>query len=231
MTTADAALARLVQGFDRFRAAYFETDRTLFDQLVREGQRPAVMVIGCSDSRADPQMITDTGPGELFVIRNVAALVPPYMPDGRLAGVSSAIEFGVKGLGVAHIVVLGHAMCGGVRSLMEYGDADPRFEFMGRWVGLLAEAREEVCAIVTEAEPALVARQAERASVLVSLRNLTTYPWIAEAVAAGRLALHAWYFDFTWGVLLAAEGPRGPFRQIGADGTAPAPAIPRHSQA
>lgn len=223
MTTPDAALARLVQGFERFRAAYFETDHSLFDQLVWEGQRPKVMVVGCCDSRADPQMITDSGPGDLFVIRNVAALVPPYMPDGRLAGVSSALEFGVKGLEVGHIVVLGHAMCGGVRSLMEFGDADPRFEFMGRWVGLLAEAREEVRSLVTEAEPALLARYAERAAVLVSLRNLITYPWIAERVAAGALALHGWYFDFTWGVLMAAESPYGPFRQIDSS-QLPAPA-------
>jgi carbonic anhydrase len=225
VTTPDAALARLVHGFDRFRAAYFETDHTLFDSLVWDGQKPQVMVIGCSDSRADPTMITDAGPGDLFVVRNVAALVPPYMPDGRLAGVSSAIEFGVKGLGVAHIVVLGHAMCGGVRSLMEHGDADPRFEFMGRWVGLLAEARDEVRTLVTEAEPALLARHAERAAALVSLRNLTTYPWIADAVRAGGLALHAWYFDFTWGVLLAADGPRGPFRQIEPGSGTPAAAI------
>jgi carbonic anhydrase len=216
VTTPDAALARLVHGFDRFRAAYFETDHSLFDQLVWEGQRPKVMVVGCCDSRADPQMITDSGPGDLFVIRNVAALVPPYLADGRLAGVSAALEFGVKGLEVGHIVVLGHAMCGGVRSLMEFGDSDPRFEFIGRWVGLLAEAREEVRTLVTEAEPALLARYAERASVLVSLRNLTTYPWIAERVEAGTLALHGWYFDFTWGVLMAAETPHGPFRQIDA---------------
>ncbi|WP_144183611.1 carbonic anhydrase [Elioraea rosea] len=225
MTTPGAALARLVEGFDRFRAAYFETDHTLFDQLVWEGQKPQIMVVGCSDSRADPTMITDAGPGDVFVIRNVAALVPPYMPDGRLAGVSSALEFGVKGLAVSHIVVLGHAMCGGVRSLMEYGDADPRFEFMGRWVGLLAEAREEVRMLVTEAEPALLARYAERASVLVSLRNLMTYPWVADRVRDGTLALHGWYFDFTWGVLMAAEGPRGPFRQLESTDRTPEPAI------
>jgi carbonic anhydrase len=224
VTTPDAALARLVQGFERFHAAYFETDHSLFDQLVREGQRPKVMVVGCCDSRASPQMITDSAPGDLFVIRNVAALVPPYMPDGRPAGVSSALEFGVKGLEVGHIVVLGHAMCGGVRSLMEYGDADPRFEFVGRWVGLLAEAREEVKSLVTQAEPALLARHAEKASVLVSLRNLMTYPWIVEQVSAGRLALHGWYFDFTLGVLMAAETPRGPFRQIDT-AALPSPAV------
>lgn len=221
---ADAALARLAEGFERFRAAYFETDRALYDELVWEGQNPRVMLVGCCDSRADPQMITDAGPGEIFTIRNVAALVPPYMPDGRLAGVSSALEFGVKGLEVAHIVVLGHAMCGGVRSLMEYGDADPRFEFMGRWVGLLRDARAEVEALVSEADAATRARHAEREAVLVSLRNLLTYPWIGERVSTGRLALHGWYFDFVWGVLLQAAGPRGPFEQI-RPGIAPVPAL------
>ena len=221
---ADAALARLAQGFERFRAAYFETDRTLYDELVWEGQNPRVLVVGCSDSRADPQMITDAGPGEIFTIRNVAALVPPYMPDGRLAGVSSALEFGVKGLEVAHIVVMGHAMCGGIRSLMEYGDADPRFEFIGRWVGLLRAARDEVEALATEADAATRAHYAERAAVLVSLRNLLSYPWIAERVANGRLSLHGWFFDFVWGVLLQASGPHGPFEQI-APGTAPVAAI------
>lgn len=224
MTAPDDALARLVQGFERFHAAYFETDHALFDRLVEEGQHPQVMVVGCCDSRASPQLVTDAAPGDLFVIRNVAALVPPYMPDGRLAGVSSALEYGVKALEVAHIVVLGHALCGGVRSLLEHGDVDPRFEFVGRWVGLLAEAREEVQSLVTEADPALIARQAEKAAVLVSLRNLLTYPWIADRVQAGRLALHGWYFDFVWGVLMAAEGPHGPFRQIDA-AALPRPAI------
>lgn len=218
------ALARLVQGFDRFHAAWFETSHSLYDELVWRGQQPRVMVVGCCDSRADPAMITDAAPGDLFVVRNVAALVPPYMPDGRLAGVSSAIEFGVKALGVAHIVVLGHAMCGGVRSLMEYEDCDPRFEFVGQWVGLLREARAEVLALVTEADAALQLRAAERASLLVSVRNLMTYPWIAQAVATGELCLHGWYFDFAWGVLMAAEGPRGPFRQV-EPGCLPPPAI------
>lgn len=211
---ADAAVARLAEGFERFRAAYFETDRTLYDELVREGQNPRVMVVGCSDSRADPQMITNAGPGEIFTIRNVAALVPPYRPESVVAGVSSALEFGVKGLEVAHIVVLGHAMCGGIRSLMDYGDADPRFEFMSRWVAQLKPARDAVEALVSEADSEARTRQAERAGVLVSLSNLLTYPWIAERVAAGRISLHGWFFDFVWGVLLQAKGPEGPFEQI-----------------
>ncbi len=221
---ADAALARLAQGFERFRAAYFDADRALYDELVWEGQNPRVMVIGCSDSRADPQMITDAPPGEIFTVRNVAALVPPYMPDTRLAGVSSALEFGVKGLEVAHIVVLGHAMCGGIRSLMEYGDADPRFEFISRWVAQLKPARDAVEALGIDTDAVARTRKAERLGVLVSLANLMTYPWIAERVAAGRMSLHAWFFDFVWGVLLQAIGPDGPFEQI-QPGIAPIAAI------
>ena len=128
---ADATLARLAEGFERFRSTWFEADRAVYDELVWQGQTPRVLVVGCSDSRADPQLITGARPGEIFTIRNVAALVPPYRPESVLAGVSSALEFGVKGLEVAHIVVMGHAMCGGIRSLMGHGD-DERIE--PRWV-------------------------------------------------------------------------------------------------
>lgn len=225
---ADATLARLAEGFERFRSTWFEADRAVYDELVWQGQTPRVLVVGCSDSRADPQLITGARPGEIFTIRNVAALVPPYRPESVLAGVSSALEFGVKGLEVAHVVVMGHAMCGGIRSLMEHGDDDPRFEFVSRWVAQLRPAREEVEAMIGESDPASRARHAERAGVLVSLRNLMTYPWIAERVEAGQLSLHAWFFDFVWGVLLQASGPRGPFEQI-QPGVAPVPAISRRS--
>mgnify|MGYP001022092832 CR=1 FL=1 len=164
---ADATLARLAEGFERFRSTWFEADRAVYDELVWQGQTPRVLVVGCSDSRADPQLITGARPGEIFTIRNVAALVPPYRPESVLAGVSSALEFGVKGLEVAHIVVMGHAMCGGIRSLMEHGDDDPRFEFVSRWVAQLRPAREEVEAMIGESDPASRARHAERAKYAV----------------------------------------------------------------
>ena len=220
------ALHRLVAGFGRFRRSHFEADPELYDRLL-EGQRPEVMVIACSDSRTDPAIICGARPGELFVVRNVAALVPPHEPDGRPHGTASAIEFGVVALGVRHVVVLGHSFCAGVRCLLEHdhdtqGEAR-RFDYVSDWVGIAREVREEMDGLVTEAERLLVARRAEQAAVLASLRHLAGYPFVAERVASGRLALHGWYFHFGWGVLQAAVGPHGPFRQV--DGAAPPPAI------
>jgi carbonic anhydrase len=215
------ALGRLVAGFERFRHQHFEDSHDLYDQLL-EGQSPEVMVIACSDSRTDPAIICGAQPGELFVLRNVAALVPPHAPDGRPHGTAAAIEFGVEALGVRHIVVLGHSFCAGVRCLLDH--SAHRFAYVADWMDVAREVRDEMDGLVTEAERTLVARRAEQAAVLASLRHLAGYPFIAERVAAGRLSLHGWYFHFGWGVLQAAEGPRGPFRQVEPDHP-PAPAI------
>jgi carbonic anhydrase len=228
-TTADAggALRRLVDGFDRFRGAHFENDHALYDSLL-EGQRPEVMVIACSDSRTDPAIICGARPGELFVVRNVAALVPAPTADGAPHGTAAAIEFGVKALGVREIVVLGHSFCAGVRCMLDHDHGAQRFDYVSDWVEIAREVREEMDGLVTEAERVLVARRAEQASVLTSLRHLAAYPFVAERVAAGTLALHGWYFHFGWGVLQAAEGPKGPFRQLDA-GETPQPAIRREA--
>lgn len=218
------ALDRLVAGFGRFRHSHFEADPDLYDRLL-EGQRPEVMVIACSDSRTDPAIICGAHPGELFVVRNVAALVPPPAEDHQPHGTAAAIEFGVVALGVRHIVVLGHSFCAGVRCLLEHDHGAQRFDYVSDWVGIGREVRDEMDGLVTEAERTLIARRAEQAAVLSSLRHLAQYRFVAERVAAGQLALHGWYFHFGWGVLQAAEGPRGPFRQV--DGAAPAPAIGR----
>jgi carbonic anhydrase len=220
---ASGALARLLTGFERFRQQHFDTDHDIYDSLL-DGQRPEVMVVACSDSRTDPAIICGALPGDLFVVRNVAALVPPPVADGHPHGTASAIEFGVKALGVRHIVVLGHSFCAGVRCLLEHDHGSRPFDYVSDWVEVAREVREEMDGLVTEAERALVARLAEQAAVLTSLRHLAAYPFIAERVAAGILALHGWYFHFGWGVLQAAAGPRGPFRQV--DAAAPlAPAI------
>jgi carbonic anhydrase len=217
------ALRRLVDGFDRFRGQHFEQDHDLYDALLDQ-QRPEVMVIACSDSRTDPAIIYGARPGELFVIRNVAALVPEYEPDHRPRGTSAAIEFGVKALGVRHVIVLGHSFCAGVRCLLEHDHGGERFEFVSDWVAIAREVRDEMDGLVADAERAVIARRAEQATVLASLRHLATYPFVAEAVLAGRLALHGWYFHFGWGLLQAAESPDGPFRQVDG-GVAPAPAL------
>ncbi|WP_372623114.1 carbonic anhydrase [Falsiroseomonas sp.] len=217
------ALRRLVDGFDRFRGQHFEQDHDLYDALL-DGQRPEVMIIACSDSRTDPAIIYGAKPGELFVVRNVAALVPFYEPDHRPRGTSAAIEFGVKALGVRHIIVLGHSFCAGVRCLLEHDHGGERFEFVSDWVNIAREVRDEMDGLVTDAERAVIARRAEQATVLASLRHLATYPFVAEGVREGRLALHGWYFHFGWGLLQAAETPDGPFRQVDG-GAPPAPAL------
>lgn len=223
------ALGRLVEGFDRFRGAHFENDHALYDSLL-DGQRPEVMVIACSDSRTDPAIICGAQPGDLFVVRNVAALVPPPTEDGAPHGTAAAIEFGVKALGVRDVVVLGHSFCAGVRCMLDHDHGTQRFDYVSDWVNIAHEVRAEMDGLVTEADRVLVARRAEQASVLTSLRHLAAYPFVAERVAAGTLALHGWYFHFGWGVLQASEGPEGPFRQLDA-GAPPPPAIGRGAAA
>jgi carbonic anhydrase len=215
------ALRRLVEGFDRFRDQHFEQDHALFDALI-EGQRPEVMILACSDSRTDPAIIYGARPGELFVVRNVAALVPAYEADRRPHGTAAAIEFGIEALGVRHVIVLGHSFCAGVRCLLEHDHGGRRFEFVSDWVEVAREVRDEMDGLVTEADRDVVARRAEQASVLCSLRHLATYPFVADRLRDGRLALHGWYFHFGWGLLQAAETVDGPFRQV--DGAAPPPA-------
>lgn len=219
----DRALQRLVDGFGRFRTQHFDEDHHLYDELM-QGQHPEVMVIACSDSRTDPAIICGAEPGDLFVIRNVAALVPTYEPDGRPRGTSAAIEFGVKALGVRHIIVLGHSFCAGVRCLVTHDHGGQPFEFVSDWVEVVREVRDEMDGLVTEADHFVIARRAEQAAVLASLRHLMTYPFIADRLYDRSLALHGWYFHFGWGLLQAAETPSGPFRQVDA-GRLPPPAL------
>ncbi len=193
-------------GFRRFQVRFFGGDRELYAEL-RHGQRPHALVIACCDSRVDPAHLLDARPGDLFVVRNVANLVPPYESDGATHGVSAALEFAVCSLGVAHICVLGHGQCGGVRALIEGAQG----EFLPRWVAIAREARDEVLARLPGKPLELQARACEQASLLLSLRNLLTFPWVAERVEAGTLALHGWYFDLERGRLLGYDAATGRF--------------------
>ena len=190
----------LIDGYRRFRATAWPERRRLFEQLAERGQRPQLMVIACADSRIDPAMIFDAEPGDIFVVRNVANLVPPYAPNGACHGTSAALEFGVLGLGVSHLVVLGHGQCGGIRALLE-GTPAPLGDFFVPWISTAARAREQVLAC-TPADPQLAG---EHAAVAVSLENILTFPWIAERVADGRLRLHGAHFDVRSGVLAVRQ--------------------------
>ena len=202
----------LKAGYGRFRNGYFANNRELFERLSTEGQSPKTMVVSCCDSRVEPAIILDSGPGDLFVVRNVANLVPPYGPDAGLHGTSAALEFAVRGLGVESIVVMGHAQCGGIQALL-HGDvaAIPGEQFIGAWVSITDKSRERVLR-EHEGEPEHVQQKAlEQRSIVTSLENLTSFPFIAERVAAGTLGLHGWYFDIENGQLLAYESETDSF--------------------
>jgi carbonic anhydrase len=198
----------LIAGYRRFREDTWPQQRARFEALAAQGQRPHTMVIACSDSRVDPQMIFSAGPGELFVLRNVANLVPPYMPDAAFHGTSAAVEFAVRVLQVGRIVVMGHALCGGIRALLDGAPPEAR-DFVAGWMGIAARAR----AVALSCDvPEMRAEVAEHEAVRISLTNLMTFPWVASAVAAGRLALHGAHFGVATGrlVLVPADGPPRP---------------------
>ncbi len=196
-------MERLLAGYRRFRATEWPERRKVFETLAREGQSPRAMVIGCSDSRVDPAMIFGAGPGELFILRNVAALVPPFQPDAHFHATSAALEFGVRVLQVPDLIVMGHGMCGGVRALLD-GPPPEASDFVGPWMRIAEKARRRVL----ECRPADPQTECEREVVKESLANLLTFPWIAGRVADGRLRLHGATFDIRFGKLwvLQADG-------------------------
>lgn len=177
----------LLEGVERFRERRFPALAERFRELVDNGQHPSTLFITCSDSRIDPALLTDTGPGELFVARNPGNFVPRHDPDAGLHATAASIEFAVAVLNVGHIVVCGHSGCGAIRAL--FSEPDPATPHLARWVELGLEAAEE------DAEPSPeVLRRTERRSVVVQLRRLLTYPMVRERVDAGRLVLHGWHY-------------------------------------
>lgn len=188
---------KMIAGYHRFRAQEWPTRRALFQELAAQGQNPSTMVIACADSRVDPGMIFDAGPGEMFVIRNVANLVPPYAPDGGQHATSAALEFGVRVLGVSDLVVMGHAMCGGVRALLNGAPAEAG-DFLAPWISVARAARGKVLRCT---DPEEAQTRCEQEVVKLSLDNLLTFPWIAAPVRAGSLRLHGMRFDIRAGVL------------------------------
>ena len=187
----------LIDGYRRFREQTWPGARSRYEALAERGQAPETLVIACSDSRVDPATVFDAGPGELFVVRNVAALVPPYQPDQGYHGTSAALEFAVRVLGVRRIVVLGHEHCGGVQAAVE-GAPDAARDFVEPWIGLARPTLDMLSR--SDDRSALLAR-AEQEVVRLSLANLRSFPWIAEALEAGRLELRGYRFAIRTGVL------------------------------
>ena len=206
-------LRTLISGFKRFQENYFKSDDALYEELSK-GQRPKVLVIGCSDSRVDPAIITDCRPGDLFVVRNVANLVPPYEPDSHYHGISAAVEYAVQFLKVEHLIVLGHSHCGGIDALMDCGDDNVVGEFIGRWVAIARPAKDAIRRDLSHKPIEIQKKACEEAAILISLENLLSFPWVARRVKDGHLALHGWYFDLEAGQLLGYHPDTGAFEKL-----------------
>jgi carbonic anhydrase len=207
-------ISKFISGFKRFQQNYFGRDQELFGEL-KQGQNPSAMVIACSDSRVDPAILTDCQPGDIFVVRNVANLVPPYEKGAGLHGVSTALEFGVTALGVEHIIVLGHRKCGGIQALMKDVDISKKGEFIGNWMNIAQRAKDRVLADLPQASAEEQLCACEEAAILVSLENLLTFPWIRERVQNGSLVLHGWCFDIDHGNMIAYNPYNGRFEPLG----------------
>jgi carbonic anhydrase len=206
-------LTELVSGYRRFRETGWEPERKRWAAL-RQGQQPRVMVIACSDSRVDPAQIFDVSPGEIFVVRNVAALVPPFETTPGHHGVSAALEFAVQVLKVQEIVVMGHGMCGGCQAALTqsmHGAEPGRGGFVADWISLLDEARKPV-AEEFGTQGRIAEREMEHAAVRVSLTNLRTFPCVQEKEKRGDLTLRGAFFAISDGVLHLLDEESGKFR-------------------
>ena len=216
MITETRSLPRyLMDRYRGWRANIYEENRAWYAKLATEGQRPRAMVIGCCDSRVDAISMFGAEPGELFMVRNVANLVPPYKPDHEHHGTSAAIEFAVTDLGITNLIVLGHAHCSGVKKFVEMKDApdseELHGEFIGAWMNVLEPTYERVA---DDIELEQRHRLFEQAGVVVSLENLLTFPFVREALAAERLSLHGAWIDIGTGTLHVYDSDASEFVQI-----------------
>jgi carbonic anhydrase len=192
----------LADRYRRFKLRNFIPHQEDYEVLASHGQSPEVMVVSCCDSRVEPEAVFSAMPGELFVVRNVANLVPPYETDGKYHGVSAALEFAVLNLRVRHIVVIGHSGCGGIRACIDHeATRQTEAEFIANWMSMLDDARDRLIASGAIRSPSMLRTDLEREGVKVSLANLRTFPCVQTLEGKGRLALHGTYFDISTGQL------------------------------
>jgi len=197
----------LIDGYRRFRSNEYDIQRRRWDELAAR-QEPPVMIVACCDSRVDPATIFDTRPGQAFVLRNVANIVPPYEVGGGLHGASAAIEFAILSLEVRHVVVMGHGACGGIAAALRGGDLGAKdHSFIDDWIAVLDEARDRVLASAPP-DPQLAL---EHEGVKTGLANLRTFPWLADRERQGKLALHGAFFSIADGVLHVLDETTGEF--------------------
>ena len=204
---------RLIDGYREFRGHIFPAENKRFQLLSKVGQRPRIMLIGCCDSRVSPEVIFNAFPGEIFVLRNIANLVPPYHPNDDFHGSSAALEFAVLALKVEHIVVMGHEKCGGVEAALRVPEPLTHSDFIGRWISLL----EPTAAVIRADENKHTdekCRELEHQGIQLSLGNLMTFPWIRSACETDKLKLHGAWFDVGNGELHVLDFAKGNFISI-----------------
>lgn len=216
MEHARALPSFFVDRYNGWKSSRFAANRARYEHLADKGQKPPAMVISCCDSRVQVASIFDAGPGEIFMHRNIASLVPPCTPDGNMHGTSAAVEYAVTALKVEHLIVVGHSSCGGVAGChaMCSGQApelEGKSSFVGRWVEILRPGYERVAARKDETDPI---RALEHEAVVVSLENLMTYPFVQEAVAARALSLHGLWVNIRSGDLLQCMPETGKFEPV-----------------
>ena len=203
----------LIDGYRAFTTQRLPTEQSRYRELSERGQSPAVMVIGCCDSRVSPEVIFDAGPGELFVMRNIANLVPVYQPDENAHGVSAALEYAVSVLRVKHIVVLGHAQCGGIRAFIDKIQPLSPGDFIGKWMAMFIKPGEVVEQRDRESMQDFTTR-IEKAAVFRSLENLMTFPFVRTRVERGEMNLHGAYFGVAEGSLFVLDRETKEFRSV-----------------
>lgn len=217
-------VTELVSGYRKFIEEQYQHEAETYRSLADNGQTPRTMVVACCDSRVDPSRIFSAKPGQLFIVRNVANLVPPFEPHGDYHGTSAALEFAVTSLGVENVVVLGHARCGGVHGFLQGlgqgpGPSAPAGIFIGKWISLLKPAWGEVVQAQGQSGGRLTEeerqRALEQASIRYSLDNLRTFPFVKERLAQGKLALHGGFFDIATGGLLGYDAASKSFAPVG----------------
>lgn len=231
-TTATTLLPpRLVGGYEAFLSGRFGQEQQRFRELAEVGQSPSILIVGCCDSRVSPEVIFDAGPGEIFVVRNVANLIPPYGPNEDLHGTSASLEFGVMGLRVEHIVIMGHAQCGGVRAFAQ-SEVDPYTrplsagDFIGRWMTLIEPAARALPGPGEQVTAEYLEALGHRA-VIQSLINLRTFPWVKTLEERGLLHLHGVYFGVADGRLEVLDEATGRFEPVAPEEHAAALRTPR----
>ena len=207
----------LITGFFEFKKNFFGDNNSFYQKLAKRGQKPKTIIISCSDSRVDPAILFGTRPGDLFVVRNVANLVPPYQPDDNYHGISAAIEFGVRDLGVREIIILGHAFCGGIKSLCAHAqgeDTNDR-EFITPWIKIAMPIMEK---FAVNSSKEYDVHLVEKAAIVNSMDNLRSFPWVSSLENSNKLKIHGWWFDMEHGALWAYDDGKKAFFPITDNG-------------